>query len=182
MMKNCIRCDTAHAKCVIIGDNSSCIRCAKMHFPCVFRASLRVGTAAAPSLSSSSSSFLPLLPQPPTPIMPKWSHTFATQTNSSDRVRAASVAFLAKHKSNGTNKNARLSDVYYKKASKQEKYLSVVHASGIDAVLLSAEEIRKEVIVFDGTASHPPPPISSPPDVSIVIIIIIIIIYYSPVR
>ena len=145
-----------------------------MHFPCVFRASLRVGTAAPPSLSSSS--FLPPLPQPPTPIMPKWTHTFATQSNSSDRVRAASVAFLAKHKSNGTNKNSRLSEVYYKKASKQEKYLSVVHASDIDAVLLTAEEIRKEVIVFDGTASHPPPPISSPPDVSIIIIIIIIII------
>ena len=175
MMKNCIRCDTAHAKCVIIGDNSSCIRCAKMHFPCVFRASLRVGTAAAPSSSSSSSSFLPLLPQPPTPIMPKWSHTFATQTNSSDRVRAASVAFLAKHKSNGTNKNSRLSDVYYKKASKQEKYLSVVHASGIDAVLLSAEEIRKEVIVFDGTASHPPPPICPPPDVSIIVILLLLL-------
>ena len=66
--------------------------------------------------------------------------------------------------------------MYYKKASKQDKYLSVVHASGIDAVLLTADEIRKEVIVFDGTASHPPPPISPPPDVSIIVVIIIIII------
>jgi hypothetical protein len=90
---------------------------------------------------------------------------------------------LATHKSNGTNKNSRLSDVYYKKASKQEKYLSVVQASGIDAVLLNLEEIRKEVIVFDGTASHPPPPISPPPDVSIIVIIIInivMIIYIIP--
>ena len=101
-------------------------------------------------------------PQPPTPIMPKWTHTFAVESTSSDRVRAASVAYLAEQHSNSRNKKTRLTDVYSKKASKQEKYLSIVQASDINSILLTADEIRKEVIVFDGTTSHPPPHISPP--------------------
>jgi len=118
----------------------------------------------------------PTPPQPPTPIMPKWTHTFAVESTSSDRVRAASVAYLAEQHSNSRNKKTRLTDVYSKKASKQEKYLSIVQASDINSILLTADEIRKEVIVFDGTTSHPPPHISPPPDVSIIIIIVIIVI------
>ena len=104
----------------------------------------------------------PTPPQPPTPIMPKWTHTFAVESTSSDRVRAASVAYLAEQHSNSRNKKTRLTDVYSKKASKQEKYLSIVQASDINSILLTADEIRKEVIVFDGTTSHPPPHIPPP--------------------
>ncbi len=162
-MKNCIRCHSARAKCVVVGDNSSCVRCAKMHFQCVFRAADVPSPSLLSSSSlSSSSSFLPPPPQPPTPIMPKWTHTFAVESTSSDRVRAASVAYLAEQHSNSRNKKTRLTDVYYKKASKQEKYLSIVQASDINSILLTADEIRKEVIVFDGTTSHPPPHISPP--------------------
>ena len=160
MMKNCTRCHSAHVKCVIIGDSTSCARCTKMHFQCVFRASLHGSGVVLPPSSSS----LPRPPPPtPAPILPKWSHTLAVGSTSSDRVRAASVAFLAKHIANGENASSRLRDVYFRKAWKQEKFLSIVHASDVNTVLLTDDEILKDVIVFDGTASHPSPPISPPP-------------------
>ena len=81
---------------------------------------------------------------------------FAVGSNSSDRVRAASIAFLAKHNTNGENASSRLRDVYSRKASKQEKFLSIVRASDVNTVLLTEDEIAKDVIVFDGTASYPP--------------------------
>mgnify|MGYP007118472119 CR=1 FL=1 len=61
------------------------------------------------------------------------------------------------------NKCYRMSNVYYKKAAKQKKFLAVVVNLDSSAIPLSADEIRKEVIVFDGTASHPPPLITPPP-------------------
>ena len=51
-----------------------------------------------------------------------------------------------------------------KKKAKQEKYLFV--ADGLAATGISVEEIKNEVIVFDGTTSDPPPPISPPSNVS----------------
>ena len=174
-MKKCVRCHSAHLQCVIIGNNTSCVRCTKMFFQCTFRAPLRAAAEVPTSVSSTTSSYCPP-PTSPTSILPKWSHIFSTETNSSDRVRAASVAYLSKQPIHGTIANCRLRDVFVKKALKQDKFLSIVEASDIHAVLLTADEIRKEVIVFNGTASYPPPPIFPTPDVSIIIIIIIIII------
>ena len=59
---------------------------------------------------------------------------------------------------------ARLADRIEKKKAKQEKYLLVV--DGLAATGITAEEIKHEVIVFDGTTSDPPPPISPPSNVS----------------
>ena len=111
-----------------------------------------------------------LTPSPPSPtpaaptpsIYPSWTHQFAAKMNSSNRVRAAAVAFLA------TEPNeiqlAHLADRIEKKKAKQEKYLLV--ADGLAATGITAEEIKHEVIVFDGTTSDPPPPISPPSNVS----------------
>ena len=111
-----------------------------------------------------------LPPSPPSPtlaaptpsIYPSWTHQFAAKTNSSNRVRAAAVAFLA------TKPNeiqlARLADRIEKKKAKQEKYLLV--ADTLAATGITADEIKNEVIVFDGTKSDPPPPISPPSNVS----------------
>jgi len=62
-----------------------------------------------------------------------------------------------------TKNSSRISDVDCKKAAKQEKFLSVVQHSDVNVALLNAADIRNEVIVFDGTSSHPPPPIYPPP-------------------
>lgn len=135
---------------MVAADNVSCDRCRKYLFPCVFS---------------------PLPPPPPTlaaptpSIYPSWTHQFAAKTNSSNRVRAAAVAFLA------TEPNeiqlARLADRIEKKKAKQEKYLVVADALAVTGI--TAEEIKNEVIVFDGTTSYPPPPISPPPNVSTII-------------
>lgn len=112
-------------------------------------------------------------PSPPPPVIPKWTHTFFAESNSSDRVRAASVAYMAKQQHPKDTKNSsRISDVDCKKAAKQEKFLSVVQHSDVNVALLNAADIRNEVIVFDGTSSHPPPPIYPPPEVSTIIIIL----------
>jgi hypothetical protein len=94
---------------------------------------------------------------PPTSIMPNWTHTFVADSNSSDRVRAASVTFLSVQHPIGTNKCYCMSNVYYKKAAKQKKFLAVVVNSDSSAIPLTADEI-----VFDGTASHPTPLITPP--------------------
>ena len=100
----------------------------------------------------------------PLPIVPKWSHTFVAESNSSDRVRAASVAYMAEQQHSKDTKNSyRISDVDCKKAAKQEKFLSVVQHSDVNVALLNAADISNEVIVFDGTSSHPPPSINPPP-------------------
>jgi hypothetical protein len=60
-----------------------------------------------------------------------------------------------------------MSDAYLKKAAKQNKFLTVVKNLDIDSALpLTAEDIKKDGIVFDGTASNPPPLVSPPDDVS----------------
>lgn len=100
-------------------------------------------------------------PFPPTLSIPTWTHQFKADTNSSNRVRAAAVAFLAPH-ADGNTYSPRLLDRMKKKLEKQKKYLQL-HAGNIDAsVLLSDQLISDEVIVFDGTSSYPPPPISPP--------------------
>lgn len=161
-MKNCTGCHSAHVKCTIIGDSTSCVRCTKMHVQCTFRASLRANVLPPPPLCATSS-LSPPLPPPPTPNCPTWTHTFFAHTNSSDRVRAASVAYLLpKHPNDDSNRSARLGNVYSKKAAKQEKFLSVIKHANICAHLLTTNEIREDVIVFDGTASHPLPLITPP--------------------
>jgi hypothetical protein len=50
-----------------------------------------------------------------------------------------------------------------KKKSKQEKFL-IIAAPIIDIhCRLTTSDIKQDLIVFDGTESHPPPPISPPP-------------------
>ena len=81
-------------------------------------------------------------PLPPTLSIPIWTHQFKADTNSSNRVRAAAVAFLAPH-ADGNTYSPRLLDRMKKKLEKQKKYLQL-HAGNIDAcVLLSTcHELR----------------------------------------
>jgi len=100
------------------------------------------------------------------PTIPTWTHTFHADSNSSNRVRAAAIAFLAQERGSSYS-NLRLSDKNYKKTSKQEKFL-IVAAPTIDIRRrLTPSDINRDLIVFDGTESYPPPPISPPPEVSI---------------
>ena len=144
----CLRCRQCRSQCIMVAaDNVSCERCRKYLFSCVF--------SPPPPPSPT--------PTAPTPsIYPSWTHQFAAKTNSSNRVRAAAVAFLA------TKPNeiqlACLADRIEKKRAKQEKYLLV--ADGLAATGITVEEIKNEVIVFDGTTSDPPPPMSPPSNVS----------------
>ena len=137
----CLRCRQSRSQCIMVAAvNVSCERCRKYLFPCVF--------SPPPPPSPT--------PAAPTPsIYPSWTHQFAAKTNSSNRVRAAAVAFLA---------TKPLADRIEKKKAKQEKYLLV--ADRLAATGITAEEIKHEVIVFDGTNSDPPPPISPPSNVS----------------
>jgi len=108
-----------------------------------------------------------MLPAPPPLAVPHWTHRFGAPSNSSNRVRAAAVAFLAEP-INDSFHRARINFCEEKKTMKQKKFLKVVHLSNIDSVPLPLADIKNDVIVFDGTASYPPPPISPPPGVSII--------------
>lgn len=90
---------------------------------------------------------------------------FNADTNSSNRVRAAAVAFLAP-RDDGILSRSRLLHVIAKKKAKQEKFLKMFDANTDRSSWLNLLDIEKDVIVFDGTASHPPPPIYPPPSVS----------------
>jgi len=144
----CLRCRQCKSQCIMVSaDNVLCERCRKYLFPCVFS---------------------PPPPTPPAPmpsIYPSWTHQFAAKMNSSNRVRAAAVAFLATQPNEF--QSARLADRIEKKKAKQEKYLLV--ADGLAVTGISVEEIKNKVIVFDGTTSDPPPPISPPSNVSTII-------------
>jgi len=132
---------------MVAADNVSCERCRKYLFPCVF-------------------SPPPPTPPAPTPsIYPSWTHQFAAKTNSSNRVRAAAIAFLATEPND--IQSARLADRIEKKKAKQEKYLLV--ADGLAATGIAVEDIKNKIIVFDGTTSDPPPPIYPPSNVSTII-------------
>jgi hypothetical protein len=101
-----------------------------------------------------------------TPTIPTWTHTFNADSNSSNRVRAAAIAFLAQERGSSYYSNLRLLDKNKKKKSKQEKFL-IIAAPIIDIhCRLTTSDIKQDLIVFDGTESHPPPPISPPPEVS----------------
>jgi hypothetical protein len=144
----CLRCHQSRSQCMMVAANNvSCKRCRKYLFPCVF--------SPPPPPSPT--------PAAPTPsVYPSWTHQFAAKTNSSNRVRAAAVAFLATEQNE--TQLARSADRMDKKKAKQEKYLLVADIPA--ATGITAEEIKHQVIVFDGTNSDPPPPISPPSNVS----------------
>ena len=105
-------------------------------------------------------------PPPTKPTIPTWTHTYNADSNSSNRVRAAAIAFLAQERGRSSYSNLRLLDKNKKKKSKQEKFL-IVAAPIIDIRRrLTTSDIKQDLIVFDGTESYPPPPISPPPEVS----------------
>ena len=107
---------------------------------------------------------LRLPPPPPAPILniPTWTHIFNADTNSSNRVRAAAVAFLAPQ-DDGILSRSRLLHIIAKKKAKQEKFLKMFDEDTDCSTWLNLLDIKNDVIVFDGTASHPPPPIYPPP-------------------
>jgi hypothetical protein len=72
------------------------------------------------------------------------------------------VAFLANSSDDFISKS-RLSDRTKKKEVKQEKFLKLVDGIIKHTSWLTTEDIKKNVVVFDGTASYPPPPITPPP-------------------
>lgn len=161
MRSNCLQCHHFGSKCQMSPDNNLYTRCRKYLFPCIFIPSKHAVTGLLPPLA------LPC-PPPPIPTTPSWMHQFAATTNSSNRVRAASIAFFAE---NGNEfHKARLSDRIQKKQAMQEKFLKVVTGIVDSGCRITIEEINREVIiVFDGMTSYPPPPISPPPNVSVII-------------
>ena len=161
IMTTCIRCADMHIRCQLLDGCSSCRRCAKYHFPCLF-----------PHSPPSPPRPTPPPPPPPsftTQALPTWTHHFVADTNSSNRVRAASIAFVASDSHADLQTKARLIDRVRKKFAKQEKYLQLPSNIVDSTHWISAETIKNEVVVFDGTASYPPPPIAPPSNVSIVI-------------
>ena len=151
----CLRCRDVRVKCQSRGDGNSCRRCMKFHFHCIFHPSL---PTPSPHLSTP-------IPHPPStkPTIPTWTHTFYADSNSSNRVRAAAIAFLAQERGSSYYSNLRLLDKNKKKKSKQEKFL-IVAAPIIDiGCRLTTSDVKQDLIVFDGTKSYPPPPISPPP-------------------
>jgi len=72
------------------------------------------------------------------------------------------VAFLANASDDFISKS-RLSDRTKKKEVKQDKFLKLVDGILECTSWLTAEDIKKDVVVFDGTASFPAPPIIPPP-------------------
>ena len=121
--------------------------------------SLFLSSLVAPPLLSTPITHPPSM----TPTIPTWTHTFNADSNSSNRVRAAAIAFLAQERGSSYYSNLRLLDKNKKKKSKQEKFL-IIAAPIIDIhCRLTTSDIKQDLIVFDGTESHPPPPISPPP-------------------
>lgn len=158
-MTACIRCADMHIRCELLDGCSSCRRCAKYHFHCLF-----------PHTPPSPPRPPPPPPPPPsltTQVHSTWTHLFAADTNSSNRVRAASIAFIASDSHADFQTKARLIDRVRKKFAKQEKYLQLPSNIVDSTHWISAETIKNEVVVFDGTASYPPPPIAPPSNVSI---------------
>ena len=149
--KNCLSCHNVGVKCQLVGDGTPCVRCIKNHLPCVFLPALRAGMCHP----------LPQTPLPPPPTIPQWTHKFSANTNSSNRVKAAAVAFLANASDDFISKS-RLSDRTKKKEVKQDKFLKLVDGILECTSWLTAEDIKKDVVVFDGTASFPAPPIIPP--------------------
>ena len=150
MRKNCLSCHNVGVKCRSAGDGTPCARCIKNHLTCVFLPSLHAKVCLPPPQT---------LPPPPT--IPKWTHKFIANVNSSNRVKAAAVAFLANSSDNFISKS-RLLDRTKKKEAKQEKFLRLVDEIIGRTSWLTTDDIKKDVVVFDGTASHPPPPINPP--------------------
>jgi hypothetical protein len=106
---------------------------------------------------------LPALPQ--CLAVPQWTHEYAADSHSSNRVRAAAIALMA-HIPKDPIKLSRINDCVTKKFHKQGKFLTVVQHSNVRSMRLSLADIANDVIVFDGTASNPPPPITPPTSVS----------------
>lgn len=158
MSRRCLRCRLAHVKCESSGENLPCHRCNKFLFTCEKSPLLVPPPPPSP---------LPMLLAPPPLAVPHWTHRFGAPSNSSNRVRAAAIAFLAEPVNDPFHR-ARIKYREEKKTAKQKKFLKVVHYSNIDSLPLSLADIKNDVIVFDGTASFPPPPISSPLGVSII--------------
>ena len=107
-------------------------------------------------------------PPPPCPcntVYPTWTHHFIADTNSSNRVRAASIAFMASDSDADIDSvvtQAWLLDRSRKKIAKQEKFLQLPSDTVAETSWISDETIKNEFVVFDGTASYPPPQISPP--------------------
>ena len=76
---------------------------------------------------------------------------------------------------------SRMNDRVNKKIHKQEKFLKVVQHNNVMSIRLSLGDVANDVIVFDGSASHPPPPISPPKNVSS-IYLEIMHIYFCQIR
>jgi hypothetical protein len=161
MSRCCLRCRLAHVKCQSSGESTPCRRCSKFSFHCV-KAPLLVPPPPPPPLPLAPL-MLPAVPQ--CLAVPQWTHEYAADSHSSNRVRAAAIAFMA-HIPKDPIKLSRINDCVKKKFHKQGKFLTVVQHSNVRRMRLSLADIANDVIVFDGTASHPPPPINPPTSVS----------------
>lgn len=148
-MRICLGCQAAHVKCQPRGDGHPCHRCFKYHFHCRFSSPVALS-----------------LPPPPSSLhLPKCTHQYNATTYSSNRVKAAAVAFLLK-RPNQIIANSRTLDSVSKKKLKQEKFLTLAPDVIGHLGRLTEADIMRDVIVFDGTLSYPPPPIFPPETVS----------------
>ena len=162
MMKNCLRCHHAHTKCIFIGESKSCLRCKRCMFNAysgrhfVFVLSRlpqhlvhcqRLHCRCFPNVLFLHGP-IHLLPQqtPQIVYVPQPSHSL-------HNFLTTRLIYLV----------SGLSAI--KKYTKQEKFLEVMRHEDVNVSLTTAD-IKNEVIVFDGTASHPPQVISSPSKVS----------------
>ena len=158
-MRICLGCRAAHIKCQSRGEGHPCSRCFKYHFQCIFPPS--------PPVQS-----IPPSPPPPILLLPKCTHQYNAITNSSNRVKAAAVAFLMKQPNHFIAKS-RISDSVLKKKLKQDKFLKPFSGFIGTSGTLSPADIKRDIIVFDGTASDPPPSIYPPYTVSNILFILL---------
>jgi Fungal Zn(2)-Cys(6) binuclear cluster domain len=160
---SCLCCRTARVKCHHSSDNMPCRRCRKFLFQCVYTPP----TQFLPP-TRRDSTILTATPPEQRYYLPKWTHVYAAPSNSSDRLRAAAIAYIAATHNINPWESARIRARFDKKTAKQEKYLQIAQHFNIISTPLTLSDIKNHVIVCDGSISYPPPHISPPLTVSIV--------------